>query len=75
MPEEPESLVLTFLRRIDRKVDGRAGEARELKGRVGALELQVTGLHGLYASLSGRLDRVEVRLDRIERLFTGPRDP
>jgi predicted nucleic acid-binding Zn-ribbon protein len=60
MPEEPDSLVLRYLRRLDEKMDGLREDMREVKTRIGLLEQQ-------YASLSSRLDRVEFRLDRIEK--------
>jgi archaellum component FlaC len=60
MPEQPENIVLVYLRRIDEKVDAVREDMREVKARLGILEIQ-------YASLSKRQDRMELRLDRIER--------
>ena len=60
MAEEPDSIVLRYLRRIDEKVDTLRDDTREIKQRVGILEQQ-------YASLSSRIDRIEARLDRIEK--------
>jgi len=60
MSDEPDSLVLRILRRMDEKLDRIGDDMRELKGRAGALEER-------YASVSRRLDGVELRLDRIER--------
>ena len=60
MADEPESLVLEFLRRMDRKVDQVAEDMRDIKIRMTAIE---TGLAGVQP----RIDRVEERLDRIER--------
>ena len=60
MPEEPDSLVLRYLRRLDEKIDGLREDMRAVKTRIGLLKQQ-------YASLSSRLDRVEFRLDRIEK--------
>ena len=57
---EPDNIVLTYLRRIDEKLDRVIEDVRELKTRVGILEQQ-------YASISTRMDRVENRLERIER--------
>lgn len=57
---EPDNNVLTYLRRIDEKLDRVIEDVRELKTRVGILEQQ-------YASISNRMDRVENRLERIER--------
>ncbi|MBC7103118.1 MAG: hypothetical protein H5U13_07845 [Parvibaculum sp.] len=59
MTDGPESLVLTYLRRIDEKVDRLAEDMREVKSRLGILESQ-------YASLSNRLDRLDERVGRLE---------
>lgn len=59
MAESPENLVLTYLRRIDEKVDRLAEDMREVKSRPGILESQ-------YASLSNRLDRLDERVARLE---------
>ncbi|MBA4209968.1 MAG: hypothetical protein C0454_10605 [Parvibaculum sp.] len=59
MVESPENLVLTYLRRIDEKVDRLAEDMREVKSRLGILESQ-------YASLSNRLDRIDERVGRME---------
>lgn len=57
---EPDNILLTYLRRIDEKVDRIIEDVRDLKVRVTALEEAVVGTHR-------RIDRVEARLDRIER--------
>jgi hypothetical protein len=51
------NIVLRYLRAIDRKVDRLIDHNRDVKARVPALE----------ASLARVLDRMETRLDRIER--------
>jgi outer membrane murein-binding lipoprotein Lpp len=71
MPDDPENLVLVFLRRIDAKVDRLGEDVQDLKHRMTTLEQQVGALAATeashYAGLASRLDRVEARLDRIER--------
>jgi hypothetical protein len=60
-------LVLRYLRAIERKVDRLIDNYQDVKARVPALE----------ASLALVLDRMETRLDRIERrleLKHGPAD-
>ncbi len=59
MAESPDNLVLTYLRRIDEKVDRLAEDMREVKSRLGILESQ-------YANLSNRLDRLDERVGRPE---------
>jgi tetrahydromethanopterin S-methyltransferase subunit G len=60
MSEEPDSLVLRYLRRIDEKVDRIAGDVADLKVRMTLVE------EGL-AGVNRRLDRLEARVERIER--------
>lgn len=59
MVEDPENLVLTYLRRLDEKIDRLAEDMREVKSRLGILESQ-------YANVSNRLDRLDERMGRIE---------
>jgi hypothetical protein len=60
MADEPDSLVLAMLRRIDANVAETREDIRDLKGRMTHVE------EGL-AGVNRRIDRVELRLDRIER--------
>jgi predicted nuclease with TOPRIM domain len=53
-------IALEHLRHIRSAVDGLRDDMREVKGRLGILESQ-------YANLSNRLDRVDGRIERIER--------
>ena len=61
MSDDPDNLMLVYLRRIDAKVDGLREDVVEVKQRLGFLEEQ-------YASISRRVDRIDLRLERIERL-------
>ncbi len=60
IPETPESLTLRYLRRLDEKLDRVLNDIAELRTRTGAME------RGL-AELSGRVDRLTDRVERIER--------
>jgi hypothetical protein len=62
MSDEPDNLVLRYLRRIDEKLDRLIDEVVDLKHRIGVLEERT-------ANVERRLDRVDARLDRIERRF------
>jgi hypothetical protein len=57
---DPENIVLVYLCRLSEQMDAIREDNREIKARIGILEQQ-------GASLSSRLDRIEVRLDRMER--------
>lgn len=60
MPEEPDNVVLVYLRRLNERLDALHEDNREIKTRLGILAQQ-------GASLSSRIDRIEFRLDRIEK--------
>lgn len=62
MADEPDSLVLRYLRRVDANLDALRDDMREVKTRFGIIEQQ-------YASISNLIDRIEVRLDHIEKRF------
>lgn len=73
MSDEPENLVLVYLRRIDAKLDRVIDEVQDLKSRVSALEhgqarlrQDVAELYTAYPGIQVRLDHIESRLDRIE---------
>jgi DNA anti-recombination protein RmuC len=60
MSEQNDNLVIALLRKIDAKVDQLGADVREIKNRLGILESQ-------YASISSRHDRLDERVERIER--------
>ena len=57
---ETDGVVLEHLRHIRGAVDRLSDDMREVKNRLGILENQ-------YASLSSRPDRLDGRVERIER--------
>jgi hypothetical protein len=67
MAEEPQNLVLEYLRRIDRKVDALGEDFRLFNVRVVATESQVAGLHVSDVQQNAEIDRIKSRLERIER--------
>jgi predicted nuclease with TOPRIM domain len=73
MADEPDNLIVRYLRTIDEKVDRLIDEEREVKQRLTSLEVSVAHLHGDFAAQSGRIDKLETRLDRIEQRLD-PRD-
>ena len=67
MSGEPDNLILAYLRRMDEKLDRVVSSVADLGRRVTSLESKVVLLHGDFAAQSERIDRIDVRLDRIER--------
>lgn len=62
MSDQPESLVLVYLRRIDEKLDRAIDDLNGLKTCT-------TGAEEAIVGLNKRLDRIDLRLDRIEKRF------
>ena len=60
MTSEPDNIVLVMLRKIDQRTEPMADDLQDLKVRVTAVE------EGL-AGVNRRLDRLEVRVERIEK--------
>ena len=67
MSDEPDSITLRMMRRIDAKLDRALDGLSDLKERVGAVETGLAGLSTSITGLSRRVDRVEARLDWIDR--------
>ncbi|MBC7283339.1 hypothetical protein [Hoeflea sp.] len=60
MSPSTENLVLEHLRAIRATQDKHSEDLREIKGRLGIIEMQ-------YANLSNRLDRMDERVSHIEK--------
>ena len=67
MADEPDNLVLVYLRRLDEKVDRVLGDLQDIKHRVSSLEPQVADIRVDMAAMAMRMDRIDGRLDRMER--------
>ena len=52
---------------IDRKLNLLLGDMRDVKHRLTEMDKRIADLYGMYASQSARFDRLDDRLDRIER--------
>ena len=69
MSDEPENLILVYLRRIDEKIDRLSDDIGDLRQRVTSLDEQAARIRGDMVAMSSRIDGVRQRLDRIERRF------
>lgn len=67
MSDEPDSLVLRYLRRIDERLERLETDFRlrmgALEARFGALEARFSGIEARQAETENRLERIERRLD------------
>ncbi|GLK81247.1 hypothetical protein [Methylopila turkensis] len=66
MSDEPDNIVLTYLRRIDQKLDRVIDDVGDLKIRMTDVEEKLAKVDLSIAGVNRRIDRVESRLDRIE---------
>ena len=64
---ETENLIIEHLRHIRRNVDETRLDLMDLKTRVTAVEVSLGQVVTLLAGQSGRMDRIEDRLGRVER--------
>lgn len=60
MSDAPDSLVLRFMRQVDAKLDRVIDDLADLKVRV-------TNVEENLVALNRRLDRMDLRVERIER--------
>ena len=74
MSDEPENILLVYLRRLDKNLDKLTVEVQDLKQRVTSLDIgqahirrEIADLHASYAGSQLRLDRIDSRLEGIER--------
>lgn len=72
MNDQPEDLILAYLRRLDTSMTESIADVTEVRQRMTILEMQVGHLVAAeashYAALITRLDRFDLRFDRLERL-------
>ena len=65
MVDEPENLVLVYLRRFDQQLGEMRSDIRNLALRVGAVEHRFSALEARFASLEEQMIGANQRLDRI----------
>jgi hypothetical protein len=67
MADELPNLVLAWMRRLDEKFDRLAADANDLKAGMTGMRQEMAYLLAEIARKSGRHDRQDLRLDRVER--------
>ena len=66
MSDSP-NIVLEYLRRMDRRLDSLQADVADIKTRLTNIERHAALLHEDFAGQSVRLDRLDNRVERIER--------
>ena len=67
MADEPDSLVLEYLRRFDRRMSEFDLKLDRIHDDVRDLKIRMTSVEENLVGVQRRLDRIEDRIDRIER--------
>jgi len=65
MADEPDNLVLVLLRRMDTKIDRLIDDVHELKVRMTAVETNLAGVQRRIDRLEDRVEHIERRLDLV----------
>jgi archaellum component FlaC len=63
MAGEPENVVLILLRRIDERTERMSDDLQDLKIRMTSVEEGLAGVNRRLDRLDGRVDRIERRLE------------
>jgi predicted nucleic acid-binding Zn-ribbon protein len=67
MSDEPDNIVLRYLRRIDERLDRVDTSLQNLIVRVGSVKEQVAGLRKDFVRLEVRVDQMDDCMKRMER--------
>ena len=67
MTAETESLILEILKNIQGRLTRIELDIADIKARQSAMEANIGQLYVLLGTMSGRMDRLEERVSRIER--------
>ena len=67
MTAETESLILEILKNIQGRLTRIELDIADIKARQSAMEANIGQLYVLLGTMSGRMDRLEDRVSRIER--------
>ena len=63
MAKEPENVGLVLLRKIDERTERMADDLQDLKSRVTSVEEGLAGVNRRLDRLDGRVERIERRLE------------
>jgi archaellum component FlaC len=66
MADEPDNLVLQYLRRIDQRVERLTHDMHDMKLRMTSVEEGLAGVNRRLDRLEDRVERIERRLDLVE---------
>ncbi len=67
MTDEPDSLTLRYLRRLDEKIDRQTDNVTDLSAGVRGIKAHMAGFMQNEVAQDGAIASIKERLDRIER--------
>ncbi|MBH5397960.1 hypothetical protein HZZ13_09180 [Bradyrhizobium sp. CNPSo 4010] len=67
MTDQPDNIVLQYLRRFDEKLDRVVDEMLDVKVRLTSVEEGLAGVNRRLDRLEARVERIERRLDLVEQ--------
>jgi predicted nucleic acid-binding Zn-ribbon protein len=67
MSDQPDNILLIYMRRLDQKLDRLVDDVSDLKLRVSGVEAEIGRLRVDIAGVNSRLDRLEHRIDLLDR--------
>lgn len=74
MSDEPDNIVLVYLRRLDAEMDRAIGkisyfatQTSIVESGLASVRSDTAGLHHAYAAVESELDQIRTRLDRTDR--------
>ncbi len=74
MAEEPENLVLHYLRRFDERLERMEFDVHDIKVRLTHVEENQSIVHRRLDRIDDRLDRIEKRLELNDHPYGGVRE-
>lgn len=66
MTDQPDNIVLVYLRRLDEKCDRMAAEIRDSSDRLGRIEVRFGAINRGLDRILARFTKVETNLDLVE---------
>ena len=67
MAEEPDNLILEYLRRFERRLNDMDAKLDRVLDDVHMIKVRMTSVEEALVGIHRRVDRVEERIERIER--------
>jgi DNA repair ATPase RecN len=74
MVDEPDHILLQYMRRFDEKLDRVVADVQEIKVRLTNVEENLTIVHRRLDRMDARIERIEKRLELVDSPYGGVRE-